>query len=125
MNAPRYARLSARLLAQDSTVEPQPSSERRAETLAVISRALRAKTRRRALRARAAGLAAVALALLLGYVSVRKPPRVTRAAASHVVSAVLELPGNGAEIVGPAGTQTPFGSLGLRPGERLLAGSGG
>jgi ferric-dicitrate binding protein FerR (iron transport regulator) len=125
MNAPRYARLSARLLAQESSVEPPPSSERRAETLAVISRALRAKTRRRALRARAAGLAAVALALLLGYVSVRKPPRATRATESHVVSAVLELPGNGAEIVGPAGTRTPLGSLGLRPGGRLLAGSGG
>jgi ferric-dicitrate binding protein FerR (iron transport regulator) len=124
MNAPHYARLSARLLAQESSVEPQPSSERRAETLAVISRALRAKTRRRALRARAAGLAVVALALSLGYVCVRKPPRVTRAAESHVVSAVLELPGNGAEIVGPAGTRTPLGSLGLRPGRRLLAGSG-
>jgi hypothetical protein len=62
---------------------------------------------------------------LLGYLCVQDPPRAIRVAQPHVVSAVLELRGNGTEIVGPAGTRTPLGSLGLRPGGRVLAGSSG
>jgi hypothetical protein len=123
--SPRYARLAARLVAREWTPAVEPSGASRARAVESIAGALRAKTQRRTQRVRLAGLAVVAAAGLLGYVSVRQLARPRPAETALPVSAVAALSGSGAAVVDSAGARVQLSPAPLAQGGRLIAGATG
>jgi ferric-dicitrate binding protein FerR (iron transport regulator) len=126
MNSPRYARIVARLLAEEPLTSVELSDAKRAQAIDVIAQALVAKTRRRARRVWISGLASVAAAGLLGYAGVEQFAPSGPAHSVQAVSAVVRPTGSGSAILDQAGKQALVSPLSLPQGGRLVAsGTGG
>jgi len=125
VNSPRYARIAARLFGEEPLTPLEVSDEKRAHAIAVIARALAAKTRRRARRVWALGFVAVAGAGLLGYVGARNLFVSAPRPALQLVSAVARPTGHGTAILDQVGKQALSSPLVLPQGGRLMAGSTG
>jgi hypothetical protein len=125
MNSPRYARIVARLLAEEPLTSVELSDSKRAQAIDVIAQALVAKTRRRARRVWISGLASVAAAALLGYAGVQQFAALGPAHSVQAVSAVVRPTGSGSAILDQAGTQALVSPLSLPQGGRLVAGGTG
>ncbi len=125
MNSPRYARIAARLFAEEPRASVELSESKRAEAIAVIAQALAAKTRRRARRVWLSGIASVAAAGLLGYAGVRQLAGSGSAPDAQAVSAVVRPTGSGSAILDQAGRQALLSPSSLQQGGRLVAGGTG
>lgn len=125
MNSPRYARIVARLLAEEPLTSVEPSDLKRAQAIDVIAQALIAKTRRRARRVWISGFASVAAAGLLGYAGIRQFSAADPAQSVPAVSAVVRPTGRGSAILDQAGKQALLSPLSLQQGGRLVAGDTG
>jgi ferric-dicitrate binding protein FerR (iron transport regulator) len=123
MISPRYARIAARLLADEPLTSVELTEEKRVLAIDAIARALAAKTRRRTHRIWASGFAAVAAAGLLGYVGVQQLSG--SAQPVQVVSAVARPTGQGSTILDHVGTQALVAPLALPQGGHLVAGGTG
>jgi hypothetical protein len=125
MNSPRYARIAARLLAEEPLLSVELSDSKRAQAIDVIAQALVAKTRRRARRVWISGVASVAAAGLLGYAGIRQFAGLGPAPSTQAVSAVVRPTGSGSAILDQAGKQALLSPLNLQQGGRLVAGGTG
>ncbi|HEX3854199.1 MAG TPA: FecR domain-containing protein [Polyangiaceae bacterium] len=125
MNSPRYARIAARLLAEEPLLSVELSDSKRAQAIDVIAQALAAKTRRRARRVWISGIASVAAAGLLGYAGIRQFAGWGSAPNVQAVSAVVRPTGSGSAILDQAGKQALLSPLNLQQGGRLVAGGTG
>jgi len=125
VNSPRYARIVARLFAQEPLTSVELSDSRRTEAIDVIAQALVAKTRRRARRVWISGIASVAAAGLLGYAGVRQLAGSSAAPSAQAVSAVVRPTGSGSAILDQAGRQALLSPSSLQQGGRLVAGGTG
>jgi hypothetical protein len=125
MNSPRYARIAARLLAEEPLTSVELSDSKRAQAIFVIEQALAAKTRRRARRVWISGVASVAAAGLLGYAGIQQFAAIGSAPSAQAVSAVVRPTGSGSAILDQAGKQALLSPLSLQQGGRLEAGSTG
>jgi hypothetical protein len=126
MSSPRYARIAARLLAQEQAPEVRVTDEQRAAAIDAIAAGLGAKTRRRARRTWALGLAAAAAAAALAsYAGLRGSPPPARVATSQVVSATASASGSGTAILSGSHAEPLVGAASLGQGGQLVAGSAG
>jgi ferric-dicitrate binding protein FerR (iron transport regulator) len=125
MNSPRYARIVARLFGEEPVTPLEVSDAKRAQAIALIARALDAKTRRRARRVWALGFAAVAAAGLLGYLGLRTLSASAPQPVAQLVSAVARPTGQGAAILDQVGKLALSSPLVLPQGGRLVAGAAG
>ena len=125
MNSPRYARISARLLADAPEAKVEVTDAQRARAIAVIGSTLVAKTKRRARRGWALACAGTAAAAVLGYVGVHQGLYPGAAAGKQTVSAMVMSSGSGNAITNQTGT-LPLGSAAALPqGGHLVAGANG
>jgi ferric-dicitrate binding protein FerR (iron transport regulator) len=121
---PRYARISARLLAAAPEVKVEVTDSQRARAIEAISGALAAKTRRRVKFAWALASVAGAAAAVLVYFAIQPevhPPSV----ATQTVSAVVVSSGTGNAITNQGGTQPLVSAAALPQGGHLVAGASG
>jgi hypothetical protein len=125
MNSPRYARIAARLLAEEPLPGVELNDSKRAQAIDVIAQALVAKTRRRARRVWLSGFASVAAAGLLGYAGIRQFAASGPARSAEAVSAVVRPTGSGSAILDQAGKQALLSPLSLQQGAHLVAGGAG
>jgi hypothetical protein len=125
MNSPRYARIAARLFAQDPTTQVEATDPQRARSIGAIERALVVKKQRRTRRVWGMVLSAAAALALVGYGGFRELARPASAVSRRVISAVVSPSGSGAAIVSGVGTEPLVGTASLTQGGRLIAGNGG
>ena len=125
MNAPRYARIAARLFAQEPVGRTELNGEKRAQAIAAIERALVAKKRRQTRRIWAWGVSAAAAAALASYGAWHTRSRPVAAASPPAILAVVQPNGSGTAIVNGAGAEPLVGAASLAQGGHLVAGSGG
>lgn len=125
MTSPRYARIAARLLAQEQTTSVEASDAKRARGVRTITSALAAKKQRRVRRRWAFGLVAALAASFIATIFVRKSSSPDTRGRSESVSALAKPNGNGATIWGLAGSQALLNAAELQKGGRLVAGEGG
>ncbi len=125
MNSPRYARISARLLADAPEAKLEVTDTQRVRAIAVIADTLAAKTKRRARRGWALACVGAAAATVLGYVGVHQGLSLRSASGTQTVSAVVVSSGSGNAITNQAGTQPLLNAATLPQGGHLVAGANG
>ncbi len=124
MNSPRYARISARLLADAPEAKLEVTDAQRAHAIEVISGTLAAKTKRRARRGWALAGLGTAAAAVLGYFGVQHLVR-PAPASLQTVSALVVSSGSGNAITNQSGTQPLVNAAALPQGGHLVAGANG
>lgn len=124
MKLPRYARISARLLAAAPEPKVEVTDTQRTRAIEVISNALAAKTRRRVKSGWALASVAGAAAAVLVYFAIQPevhPPLV----AAQTVSALVVSSGTGNAITNQGGSQPLVNAATLPQGGHLVAGASG
>jgi len=123
MRSPRYARISARLLAAAPEPKIETTDAQRTRAIDAIGSALATKTKRRVRRGWALASAAALAAVVLGYVTVQ--PAVRPAPAAAHVTALVVPNGSGNAISDRSGTLPLGDAATLRQGGHLVAGASG